>query len=148
MIGLTIALAWGAVDWAGGRAPRLRALAAAGLASCAALGVVAWHQVGYWRSDMAVFRRAVAVTEHNDLAHHQIARSLFRIGDLEGATDEYERSLSIAPQNKTVHYEYAVLLAALDKTSQSQRHYALALEIAQAEGDAAFAAEVESHIAP
>jgi tetratricopeptide (TPR) repeat protein len=147
MIGITLALAFGAIDWAGGRPRRQRALAAAGVASCAALAWVAFQQVGTWRNEETVFRRAVAVTGPNALAHRQLGRARHRVGDLPGAAEHYERALAIEPGFKEVQLEYGDVLRALGQVSQAREHYALALRLAEFEGDDAFAAVVRERLA-
>jgi hypothetical protein len=59
--GLSIALAWGAVDLLGRSPQRRRALAIAGAVAVGVLAIAAHRQVAIWRDSLTLFGRAVAL---------------------------------------------------------------------------------------
>lgn len=74
LIGLFVALAWGIADTVAGRTPW--ALVAAGCGVVAALSWGAHAQARYWRSDLALYGRAVDVTVRNPFAQRGLGAAL------------------------------------------------------------------------
>ncbi len=122
IVGLAIAVAWGAVDLFP-RRPRL--LAAAAALALAALGLAAWRQVGHWRDSDAMFARALAVTEDNFYAHHGLAFWKMRNGDLEAARTHYEEVFRLKPLWAHPRFEWA---NGLERSGQLQPALALYAE--------------------
>ncbi len=96
LVGLAIALAWGACDLVRTRAAR-RVLAAAGAAAVAALAVAAWVQVGYWRDSVALFERDLAIAPESVIAHSQLATVHLRSERLELAEHHFRESYRLSP---------------------------------------------------
>ena len=97
MIGLAIAISFGAADLlAQRRAPRslLIGAAASVLAACA---VVSWNQAGVWQSSQSLFDHTLAVTQRNAIVHFYRGNTLVVGGDLDGARVEFEAALDINP---------------------------------------------------
>jgi len=97
LIGLSIALAWGAADLARGR-PARRVLALGGAVAVAALAVAAWVQVGYWRDSVMLFERALAVAPNSQYVHKRLATVHLRAERLEQAEYHYTRVFELAPE--------------------------------------------------
>lgn len=97
-VGLSLMLAWGAAD-ATARWPQLRVpLAAGGIAALAALAALAWFQVQHWRDTLALWERALAVTEGNYFAHHRLASRLGALGiRLAEAEAHYAEAMRLRP---------------------------------------------------
>jgi len=98
MIGLAVAVSFGAADLvARYRVPRAvpSAAAAAVATLCAALS---WNQAGVWRDSLTLFDHALAVTERNAIVHFFKGNTLSASGDLDGAQREYESALAIYPR--------------------------------------------------
>jgi tetratricopeptide (TPR) repeat protein len=97
LIGLSIAVAWGAAElgqrW---RIPRT-ALGALAVAILTALGVGAWRQARTWRSTEALYDRALAVTEGNFLAHKGFGNALLLQGRLDEAELHFAEARRLAP---------------------------------------------------
>jgi tetratricopeptide (TPR) repeat protein len=97
LIGLSIALAWGAADLAQGRLAR-RVLAVGGAGALMALAIAAWVQVGYWRDSFTLFEHALAVTPDSHDAHKQLAVLHLRAENFEQAEHHYTRVFELAPE--------------------------------------------------
>lgn len=94
LVGLAIALAWGAPDLlaATGMTSRARrvGLAVAALASLAALFTVSAVQLRVWRDSESLFRHALAVTRDNFIAHAHLGDALLASGRAEEAARHWE----------------------------------------------------------
>lgn len=98
LAGLALALAFGLADLAAGRRRVQRALAACGLAAVFALAVVTTRQVETWRDTEALFRRALAVTERNHVAHAGLALVHHQAGRFDEAIPHYRQAIGFHPQ--------------------------------------------------
>uniref|UniRef100_Q01XC0 TPR repeat-containing protein n=1 Tax=Solibacter usitatus (strain Ellin6076) TaxID=234267 RepID=Q01XC0_SOLUE len=110
MIGLAIALVWGAAE-ALDRRPRIRMSAA--IAVCAACLALTWQQVQYWRDSVALYRHAIAVTDENYVAHYNLAAVLETRGDLAEAAAELRETVRIRPRFAPAHSELGQVLGKL-----------------------------------
>ena len=98
MVGLLIMIAWGAMDLASLRPrskPFIAGLAGAACAVCATLTV---FQIQYWRDSAALFEHALASTDRNDIAEHNLGAFLMNIPGRSGeAITHLEAAVSIRP---------------------------------------------------
>jgi protein O-mannosyl-transferase len=128
-VGLFIALAWGARDLARGlRVPR-RALAAAASAAIAGCALGTSLQLPHWRDSEALWRRALAVTEHNPVAHLNLGAALHAAGRLDEARGEWDAALRVKPDSPKALVNLGQLLAARGDRDGAAARYAAALRI-------------------
>ncbi len=98
MIGLAVAISFGAADLvARFRVPRAVPIAAAA-AVVTLCAVLSWNQAGVWRDSLTLFDHALAVTERNAIVHFLKGNTLATSGDFDGAQREYESALAIHPR--------------------------------------------------
>jgi tetratricopeptide (TPR) repeat protein len=129
LIGLALAVAWGAGDLAA-RRPRLRPLLLGGGAlAVVGLGVAAWQQVGVWRDSLSLFSRAVAVTRGNAFAEHGLGRALRVAGRYEEARSHLAEAVQLAPGWTVPQLELAQVLALQGELEAALPHYRRALEL-------------------
>jgi Tfp pilus assembly protein PilF len=83
--------------------------AVAGLVLAACL-VFTHNQLNYWRDDIALFSRAIAVTKDNDKAHLNLGFALDKAGRKTGAMAEYRTVLKLEPDRVDAHNNLANLL--------------------------------------
>ena len=109
LIGLTISLAWGAVDLLGhGRGGRA-ALAAVATTAVLAMAVVSWHQAGTWHDTIALNEHAASVTTNNFRAISDLAEALRRKGRLQEAEARYLEALDLRPNHSGMQIGLAEL---------------------------------------
>ncbi len=127
LIGLTIALAWGACDLAG---PGARARAALTTAACvvlAALCVATLLQLRHWRDSEALFRHALEVTQPSSVAHAHLGAALLDQGRVEETLFHFGRAVELEPSFLEASNNLAWLLATLPDASLRDPARALAL---------------------
>jgi hypothetical protein len=83
MVGVLLALVWGAADLAGASTPRR---VAGGLVAGVVLGLLAGQtrrQLEHWRDAEALYTHTLAVTERNWLVQHNLGELQLRRGALD-----------------------------------------------------------------
>jgi len=127
MVGLLIAVAWEAAEFAQRHRAARPAVAAAAAVAIAGCAVVTWRQVHYWQDGMALFRHALAVTEDNYVAHDNLGVELDRAGRAEEARAEYREALRIRPADRHAEYNYAqATFAAGERLFREEKYQAAA----------------------
>jgi len=103
MIGIYIAVVWGAADLAGRwRLPRPLLLAVS-LVLLAALGAASWSQLQYWRNSFTLFEHALQVTEGNYIAENNLGLAWYYQGQPEKALTHFRAALEINPEYSLVY---------------------------------------------
>ncbi len=130
LVGLAIALAWGAVDLA--RALRIsrRAVAASAVLSVAALGVSTRLQLRHWRDTVALFERAVAVSPDGALPRHHLGLALVNAGRALEARPHLESALALGADSAEARAGLALAYEQLGHYPESIEHARAALRIA------------------
>ncbi len=129
LIGLFIMLCWSVPARAMERRD-LKAItgvaAAAVLAVCAALSRV---QVQYWRNSETLFRRALAVTRDNWVAHDGLGVVLEQSGRNSEAIGHLEQTLRIRPDFAEAHCNLGIALGQAGRMPEAIEHLEQALRI-------------------
>ena len=131
IVGLSIMLAWGALDVVR-RWPRAKvAVATAAALLCAGCAVVASVQLQYWKNSESLFQHAVSVTERNYLALHNLGNYLMDVpGRLPEAITHLRAALQIEPNSLKAHTDLATALSRTpDRLSEAIAEYRAALRI-------------------
>lgn len=97
LIGVFIAIAWGAADAVSVWPRRRYVLGASGTVVLVAALLATWLQAGWWRNTTTLFQRAIDVTSKNWIAHGNMGVALERQGRLDEAVAHYREALRIAP---------------------------------------------------
>ncbi len=112
LVGLSIMLAWGAADalrhW-----PHMKpAVAVLAAASCSCLALATLAQTGYWRNSEQLFEHALAVTERNDVAEHNLGSALLDSPErLPDAIAHLQAALRINPASAKTRTDLASALS-------------------------------------
>lgn len=98
-IGLYLILVWLVAEWAGALRISTRWLAAPAGACLLALGILTYRQVSYWHDTESFWRRTIAVTQGNYIAHRDLAALLHEQGRNAEAIPELQAALAIRPDD-------------------------------------------------
>jgi Flp pilus assembly protein TadD len=135
MIGISIAVVWGASEalaaW-----PRIRLAVAA--AVCSVCLVLTWLQVGYWRDSISLYRHAIDVTSDNYVARFNLASVLEARGDSAEAVAQLRETVRLRPYFATAHAELGQLLAKQNQPEEALAELQAAVRLRPDSADAHF----------
>lgn len=129
LIGLFIAITWGAVDllsrW---NFPRIAFGLGAGmiLLVCEALSKT---QISYWRDSETLFGHAIQITKRNFIAYNNLGFFYSHKERYDDAINAYRKSLEIEPRFEDAQNNLGYALAKLGKHEEAIAHYQIALKI-------------------
>jgi len=132
LIGLFIALSWGATDLLKRICPGKTAdftLSAVGLVILLAFGVCTFVQSGYWKDSVTLFTRALSVTSENALAHNNLGTALEDAGEVARARAHYLRANQIQPNYAQAYSNLGSLLAQQGRRSEAIRYLSHAIRL-------------------
>lgn len=104
------------------RAPMLPVRVEHLVISVVAVGVFAWlghAETGYWRDTEGLFRRALAISDNNALAHTNLGNSLLQQGRLDEATTHFQAAVHIEPRNFLWHFNLGSALLMQGKNAEA-----------------------------
>jgi tetratricopeptide (TPR) repeat protein len=130
LIGLFVAISWSAAALAGRwRLPQFAAAGIAGLLLAACLFRTR-DQVANWRNSETLFRHALAVTTHNDLACYNLGCALKENPRTKPeAAELFRRAVEINPGYAEAQNNLALELAGRGQFDEAIGHYEIALKI-------------------
>jgi len=128
LIGIFLAAAWGAQEWVSSRPRRLAATSIVLGVALVACGWLTHRQLQHWENGETLLRHALAVTEKNYLAHHNLAYLLAATNRLDEAQAQYEQALAILPTYYEAHLNLGTLLLKKGLLDQAAEHLLLALK--------------------
>ncbi|MCK4469282.1 MAG: tetratricopeptide repeat protein [Desulfobacterales bacterium] len=129
MTGLFIVITWGFSDLSTKWHYRKIVLALFAVIILSALTVSTFFQLGYWRNSVALFERAVSITENNCLAHNNLGAALLEKGKPDEAVLHLKEALRIEPGCRAALYNLGAALSAQGKLDEAVLHYNDVLKI-------------------
>jgi tetratricopeptide (TPR) repeat protein len=137
MVGLTIALAWGAADFAA-RWPRSKAWLAGALAiACLALIPVTRRQASYWESNESLFAHAILVNDENFIAYRNKGVGVRLAKGLEQqALTNFDAALRQTPNSAQGHLDRGEMLWQMDRKQEAVAEYETAIRLDSSNVDA------------
>jgi Flp pilus assembly protein TadD len=136
LIGVWIAVSWGALAIAERLRLPEKALPAAAALILAACAAVTWLQIGHWKNSAALFQHALRVTKDNYIAHINYGVVLFSAGRVDEAMDHYRAALRIKPDSVDARHNLGLALLVKGQTDDAIAQYQEALRIKPAFGEA------------
>ncbi len=130
MTGLLTMLAWGALDLVT-RWPRLKriGLLFAG-AACVVCGAATTVQLETWQNSGTLFEHALAVTDQNYIAEHNLGSYLLDVpGQLPAAISHLHKALEINPDSVQAHSDLGIALAKSGRRDQAAQEFQTAVQI-------------------
>ena len=125
-IGLALLFVGGLQHLLAAPAVRLGALAL----GAAILGLSAWRTrlaLEPWRNTETLFRHALAVTDHNYVAHYNLGVTLQARGELDAARSAFERTLAIKPDSSDACYNLGSIALEERRFAPAAKHFEEAL---------------------
>jgi tetratricopeptide (TPR) repeat protein len=128
-IGVLTLVLWGAYEVAGRRRYGAVALSVAGGAAIVLCAALTQQQIGYWRDSETLFRRALAVTRDNWLAHNNLGNALESKGETGEAIAQYQEAVRLRPSYAKAHNNLGVALDRQGQTDEAIRQYQEAVRL-------------------
>ena len=119
MIGLGIMAAFALDHLARRLSAHRRTMIVAASAALVVYAVVARTQTAYWKDTETVFRRAIAVTDGNYIAHAALGTALRNQGRVDDAIASYRQALQISPANAEAHAGLGLALLSRDQPEEA-----------------------------
>lgn len=129
MTGLFIIISWGFSDLSTRWHYRKIFLALFAVIILSALTVFTFFQLGYWRNSVALFERAVSITENNCLAHNNLGAALLEKGKPDEAVLHLKEALRIEHGSRAALYNLGMALSDQGKFDEAVLHYNDVLKI-------------------
>lgn len=128
LIGLFIMLVWGGAELARRWrcAPAALALAGVWLIALAWLTQV---QIGYWKSNLTIWKHALAVTVDNSVAHTNLGGVYAEMGKPAQAEEQFRAALHVNPQDTLALTDMAALAGHMGNSQEALRFSEQALAI-------------------
>jgi Flp pilus assembly protein TadD len=128
-IGILIVLVWGTCQVTRGWHYRSIGLGAVGGALALVCIVLTRHQIVYWKNDVSVWERAIAVTENNYQAHNRLGRALFVQRRVDEAIREFQEVVRLNPGFAEAHNVLGRSFATQGRTDEAMACFQKALII-------------------
>lgn len=129
LLGVFVALTWLARAVVPAGTGRRRVLPAAALLVVSGLAVTARVQVLHWRDSLALYRRAVAVTQGNAVAHNNLGTVYGQSGRLDLAAEQFRAALAIDPDLADAHSNLGNVLLERGQIEGAAEHFRDALRL-------------------
>jgi tetratricopeptide (TPR) repeat protein len=129
LIGVYIAVVWGASECVAHLSRAQKALAAAAALALLICSALTLRQIGIWKNSESLFRHAVAVTKDNYLAYNNLGFHLSNLGKTEAALEMYRRSIQINPNYDEAQNNIGFALAKLGRPLEAIPYYEAALRL-------------------
>ena len=128
-MGILVALVWGISQWTERWHYRGILLGVVGSALALLCIGLTRHQLGFWKDDVSVWRRAVSVTENNYAAHNLLGCALYSQGRFEEAIMEFQEAADLNPRFAEIYCSMGQSYAALGRLDDAIAAGQKALEV-------------------
>jgi tetratricopeptide (TPR) repeat protein len=91
--------------------------------------ILTWHQLGFWRNDISLYRHALEVTTDNYIMHSNLGVALMNKGEPDAAIQEYGKALAIAPQHVETYNNLGIAFVLKNEPEKAIGTYRTALGI-------------------
>lgn len=134
MIGIYMAIAWGAADAAVAWNVRRPVLLTACLVLLAALAVGSWLQLRHWQNSYTLFEHALRVTQGNYIAENNLGLAWYHDGKMEKALTHFRAALAINPEYSLVYSNLGSTLFQKGEYAEAEKYLREAVRRTPSEG--------------
>lgn len=127
LTGLFIIITWGVADLLAKIQYRRIIFSVSTAIVLFALGAAAWLQAGFWRDDVALYKRATEAVKDNEFAYQLLGNALHNQGRLDEAINSYKEALRIRSDSIEVLNDLVALLIEQGKYDEIIALYGKAL---------------------
>jgi Flp pilus assembly protein TadD len=128
LIGVFVMIAWGLDHLRSAGGLRSGAVTVGAALAVAALTLTAFHQTGYWKDSITLFRHDLDVAGGNAVAHHNIGVALVDSGRLNEAAEQFDLALKANPKDAEALYNLGVIMESLNRPAEAESYYRQALQ--------------------
>jgi tetratricopeptide (TPR) repeat protein len=128
-IGLTIALAWGAIEFARRYPQARRPVAVAAVAAVGVCSILTAIQASYWANSGLLFQHAVDVTKDNYIADNNLADYYLTQMRTQDARAPVLEALRLNPAYPEAHVNLATILRRTGAMGESEHQYQEAIQL-------------------
>jgi tetratricopeptide (TPR) repeat protein len=129
LIGIFLAVAWSGRGLARHHAGVGVIAALSSGALLAAWAAVTWVQLGYWKDDVTLFSRALAVTPDNAESRYNLGRGLFEKGRQAEAIVQLRRAVELNPRDEHALNDLGIALSRQGNRTEAVTLFRLAIGI-------------------
>jgi tetratricopeptide (TPR) repeat protein len=129
LIGIFVMAVWGIADWADHRNVKSGLRWAASVCILAALSLLTWRQIGYWRSDIVLWSHTLEITKVNYLAEANLAGALRKADRAQEALPHYQAAERLNPGQPARHINLAADLAEAGQLQEAIAEYQVAADL-------------------
>jgi len=134
LVGIFMAVAWGVPRVMEGDFAKRYVLPIAATAVVVMSAVLAWNQTRYWRDDVTLLDRTIAVTTDNAFARDNLGVVLFNKGSIAAAARQFEMAVQIQPKKSTAQFNLGRAYFMLNQPEKAAASLEQAVELQPADG--------------
>jgi tetratricopeptide (TPR) repeat protein len=127
LLGIFLMIVWGLADLADSRHIKLRPRSAASAVLLIILIVLSWRQIGYWRSNQALWAHTVEATGDNVYAEVNLGATLLQGGRPDLALPHFQNASRINPKDPGTHLNLGATYASFGRNQEAIAQYRTAL---------------------
>ena len=129
LIGLFVMVAWGTADFAERTKLPVPWKIVTALCVLAALSLLTWRQIGYWRTSFDLWGHALEVTSNNFVAEDQFGGALVQAGRTDEAYPHFVRAAQLEPADPVSHTNIGFYLYQHGRPAEAVPHYRLSIHL-------------------
>ena len=130
LIGIFVMAVWGIADWADRIHIHAGWRVAAAVVILAFFSFLTLRQIGYWKSDYALWSHAIQVSPQSPIAEENLSKALAVLGRDDEALPGLERAARFNPGDPTRHVNLGSELATAGRLQEAIVEYQKAIEVA------------------
>jgi protein O-mannosyl-transferase len=129
-IGLSIVLAWGAIDVVRSRPHLVWLCRTVAPVAALVLLIVASRQTAFWRTGDTLWKHTLACTTRNHVAHWHLGLIAVDRGQYDEAIEQYRKAIEITPSDEKLHVNLGIVYALASRHNDAIPEFERALKIA------------------